>query len=183
MRVAAVTRFKQGDLYEALKELGWSQSELARRSGINPSQIGTYINMTVRPPLKRIIQIAKAFAEAGKTIDLDRLWPKSFAGIGKSREHVFVKDVPEDRLIAPQAADILELRDTIGKITRRLSFREKMVLDEIVIKGNTLKNVAAKFGVTYSRTQQIFKRAREKARQEFDNQARIERRNQFGEES
>ena len=34
MKVAAITRFKHGKLWEALKELGWSQKRLADETGL-----------------------------------------------------------------------------------------------------------------------------------------------------
>jgi transcriptional regulator with XRE-family HTH domain len=52
MKIAAITRYKQGDLYEALKSLGWTQLELGRKVGLSIRRIQMAINMERRPSLK-----------------------------------------------------------------------------------------------------------------------------------
>ena len=84
MRIAAITRFKQGTLWATLKKLGWSQNELSRRTGISASQIGCYINLKKKPSKEVADRIQAAFAEAGEAVDVMAIWPESFRGASKS---------------------------------------------------------------------------------------------------
>jgi len=84
MKVTAITKFKQGDLYNALKKLGWTQAELARRSGVSPEAIGCALNLRNKPSPSRIAKIQKAFGEAGVFIDVLSIWPEDFKGLDKS---------------------------------------------------------------------------------------------------
>jgi transcriptional regulator with XRE-family HTH domain len=58
----AHTRLSTGEVIRMLRELkGWTQQELARRSGINASNISLLENGRVEIGKKRAEQLAKAF--------------------------------------------------------------------------------------------------------------------------
>jgi len=84
MKVTAVTKFKQGDLYNALKKLGWTQAELAKRSGVSQQAIGFALNLRNKPSPSNIDRIQKAFANAGEYLDVLSIWPEDFKGFDKS---------------------------------------------------------------------------------------------------
>lgn len=83
MKITAVTRFKQGDIWRLLRKHGWTQAELARRSGMTQQALGKIINMILRPTEKQANAIQSAFAEVGEYIDVINLWPERFSGYPK----------------------------------------------------------------------------------------------------
>jgi transcriptional regulator with XRE-family HTH domain len=84
MKVTAVTKFKQGDLYNALKKLGWTQAELAKRAGVSQHTIGHALNLRYKPSPSNIDRIQKALAKAGEYLDVLSIWPEDFKGLDKS---------------------------------------------------------------------------------------------------
>ena len=45
MKIAAIVKIKHGEIWKALETLGWSQSELARQAGLQPTTVGEIINL------------------------------------------------------------------------------------------------------------------------------------------
>jgi len=69
MEITAITKFKHGGLFKALRKLGWSQNELARRTGLSPNWIGQIINLHTRPSRQQADAIQKAFGDAGEYLE------------------------------------------------------------------------------------------------------------------
>jgi transcriptional regulator with XRE-family HTH domain len=93
MNVAAITRFKQGDVFKAMHKLGWSQKELARRSGLSYGLVCDFLNMKRRPNEESANAIQRALAEENIYIDVTSVWPDSFKGFKKSPKVVQIQDV------------------------------------------------------------------------------------------
>lgn len=93
MKIAAITKFKHGSLWEALRKAGWSQSELARRVGVTAGTIGIICNMRVRPSQALSDKIQEAFAAVGIYFDVLEAWPKEFRGLGKTPIIEQVKEI------------------------------------------------------------------------------------------
>jgi len=91
MKIAAVTNFKQGDIWEALQKLGWSQAELARRTGCTPISISQYVRLISRPSKETIEKIERVFAKAGISIEL--VYPANFERPGR-RSVTQIREVP-----------------------------------------------------------------------------------------
>jgi len=81
MKITAITRFKHAGLYAALKQLGWSQAELARRTGFSNGYIGNCINMVKRPLINVASKIQTVLGEMGIYIDVRAEWPEVFEGL------------------------------------------------------------------------------------------------------
>jgi hypothetical protein len=81
MNVTAVTRFKHGDIYQLLKKLNWTQSELARRAVVHPTRISQIINLRKRPSVEIAQKIQNAFGEVGEFLDILAQWPELFKGL------------------------------------------------------------------------------------------------------
>ena len=97
MKVAGVVRFKHGGMWKALKKLGWSQCALAKRSGLCPIRIGSYVNMKHRPLLETAIRIEAAFREAGEYVDILSEWPEGFS-MGTKGEISIYREMTQDQL-------------------------------------------------------------------------------------
>src|SRR5262252_2136361 len=109
MKVTAITRFKQGDLFALLEKLGWNQAELARRTGMNPSTVGNIINMRQRPSLAQARKIYDVFEEAGEFFDLMQVWPEHFKGFPIRIEVVQTQELTEEQLEGYR--DYLQVKD------------------------------------------------------------------------
>ena len=109
MKVTAVTKFKQGDLYNALKKLGWTQTELAKRAGVSKHMIGYALNLRSKPSPSNIDRIQKALADAGQYLDVLAIWPEDFKGFNKSVTVEQTKEVD----LALLGASIPALHDTM----------------------------------------------------------------------
>ena len=96
MKITAVIRYKHGELWKALRTVGWSQSELARRVGMHPSVVGLFFNLRKRPSAAQADKIQAAFAEANCYLDVLGAWPSSFKLTGTQE---ITAEVPAERLL------------------------------------------------------------------------------------
>lgn len=164
MKIAAITRFKHGALWQALKKLGWSQSELARRCNFNASRMGRIINLLERPTQKLADTIQKVLAEEGIYIDPITEWPETFRGlpirvcIEQTRE-VDVLELEAAQVFYDQLADRQQndwASDVIRPLLGALNDRERSVIDQrfgLAGEPKTAEQLARKYGV---RRQQIY---------------------------
>ena len=81
MKVSAITKFKQGDLWGAIKRLGWSQSRLAKEAGLDDGLVGKYINLLKKPTAEIANKIQIALAKHGEYLDVFAIWPENFKGL------------------------------------------------------------------------------------------------------
>ncbi len=172
MRITAITRFKEATIHALLRKLNWSQSELARRSGIHPVTVGEFINLRRKPTQEQANKIQTAFGEAGEFVDVVSLWPESFNGFRESLIIEQTKEVPEhllldfmeherSRLLDQPIVDFGE--DGIGqdmaeKVPYALSLlpqRHQSILKDRVLEELTYDEIGAKHGVTRERVRQI----------------------------
>jgi transcriptional regulator with XRE-family HTH domain len=98
MKIAAITQFKHGVIYKLLVQIGWTQSELAKRSGLNAHQIGDIINLKRRPSVSHANKIQVAFAEVGIFIDVFETWPETFSGFSKRIKLTQIQDIKNEEL-------------------------------------------------------------------------------------
>lgn len=166
MNIAAITKFKSGAIWSLLRKLGWSQSELARRSGLHNSRIGQIINLQRKPSEKEADAIQLAFGNAGEYLDVYAEWPEQFVGLKPGMKVEQFADVDVDSIAlhkCPEAFQIAapevgELVTEIAEAFDSLTEREKLVLDELCVGYEAAENrqtTAAKFGVNPTRIDQI----------------------------
>lgn len=163
MKITAITRYKHGELYAILQRLGWTQSELARRAGIQNSAVGCIINLVKRPTVKQADAIQEALGTAGEWLDVLAEWPETFEGLGRGYRREQTQEIPMERLIdhpevlqlaAPESEDdgLLERMDAaIGELTPR----QQALLTELYVNGKTLKKAGRAIGVSRERARQI----------------------------
>ena len=179
MQVTAITKFKHGDIYHLLKKLDWSQSELARRTKMEPSRIGDIINLKRRPSVEQAEAIQLAFGLAGEYIDVLGAWPETFEGFKKTMLVEQTKDVEPEMLSLDFAYNVITLPEEIEGISDGLSAalsvlskREQMVLEELYKDGvdpeicDHLKfaQIGKKFKITREAVRQIHAKALRKLR-------------------
>lgn len=158
MKITAITKYKHGGLYLMLQRLGWTQAELARRSGISQVSIGKMINLVARPNAKQADAIQRAFGEVGCFLDVLAEWPESFIGLKRGARISQTAEVPIERLLGTQSeittlnlptTEDFSLHDALNKLTpsqkkvMELHFLDDMSLPEIAnsIKFRTGKSV------------------------------------------
>ena len=181
MNITAVTRFKQGDLHQALRKLGWTQTELARRSGLRLTTVNGIIGLRRRPSAKDADSLQKALGDAGVFLDILALWPESFHGFKHSVMLEQTQDIPGDRLVCgAQARALPAYTELEGEDTRAalegalsgLTKKEREVLELIYLDGDAEGNttqLAKTYGVSRCRLYQI----RDKALRKLQHPARI----------
>lgn len=169
MKVTAVTRFKQGDLYNALKKLGWTQAELAKRTGLGKRVVGDAINLRRKPSSSNLDRIQKVLGDAGEYLDVTAIWPDNFKGFQKS---VVIEQTNDVELLLPgmepialhdsMKPDFESARQLIEKALGNLSEKEAEVVKERYFDGKLFQEI----GGTINRTapSEICKRALRKLR-------------------
>lgn len=159
MKIAAITRFKHGVIYEALNKLGWTQIELARRTGIHQSRISAYLNLRCAPSEAAARRIQNAFGEAGLFVDVENAWPEGFKGLARAPVIAEVREVADKLFLQDETGlsqhalgytvqfDGLTMPDLQRFMEEVLSERERIVLEARFYEGKTLDEVARKLGL------------------------------------
>lgn len=143
MKVTAITRYKHGALWTAIKQLGWTQKEMANQCGVCQNRFNSIINMHVRPTEKEANNIQRVLGQHDIYLDPTQEWPSAFTGYKKSLVVEQTKDVgplalnfaetyyaqledgssPSDELVEE------EKRDALQKALDCLTKRERTVVD------------------------------------------------------
>ena len=175
MRITAITRFKHGDLYNALKEAGWTQLELGRKAGVCASTVGIIINMKWRPTEEIANKIQAAFGRAGIVLDVLELWPESFAGIKKSiiiEETRDIEPVQLEGAIKQTPMQLMDLditKEILHDVLQQLTNRERKVLTMRFFEGLTMAEV----GKRLKRSGSLIGRIEAKALRKLRHPARL----------
>lgn len=162
MRISAITRFKQGDLWQAIRRLGWTQSELARRCGIEPKAIGKYINLQERPSEARANLIQTALAEAGEYIDVLEAWPETFRGLNRApvieqTQEIDVEQLTDAdllKLAAPDTSANEKFYELMEQGIEDLDERDKKIM-RLTSEGLTLEQIGRRFQISRERARQM----------------------------
>ncbi len=149
MEVAGVVRFKHGAMWKALKALGWSQTELAQKSGLSITTIGTYINMKTRPSEEIALRIEIAFAEAGQYVDVLGEWPKNFRLMTKGEISIYRK-FSQEQLTSPDPREVLERKEMAENALARCTAKEQELLRLRYWEDRSMDEIAEKEGCSGS---------------------------------
>lgn len=161
MKITAITRLKQGDIYLALKELGWSQSELARRTGMHPTEIGDIINLKSKPKFEKICLIEEAFAGAGIFINLENLWPDKFKAINNT--FVQTKEIDDTALLEAgnleESVDNKLMIEYLNEQVEKMDGKMKEAMKKRYFEDLSTSETAEEMGVSLGRVWQLEKKA------------------------
>lgn len=185
MKITAVTKFKQGDLWNALQKAGWTQSELARKTNIGIGSIGDYCNLKRKPITDHANKIQEALGSVGVFVDVLSIWPADFVGV---KEIVTIQQTQEIDINLLQSnphelhdtckPDIEFVRNKLNESLNlaffkrthtwggidRLDEREKYVIDQRFLRGKTLNEISRKLPINKERIRQIEQKALRKLR-------------------
>ncbi|GDX11230.1 hypothetical protein LBMAG57_30020 [Verrucomicrobiota bacterium] len=173
MKITAITRYKHGALYEMLQRLGWSQSELAKRSGISTGGVGQIMNLNRRPSVAQANAIQAALGAAGEYLDVLSEWPETFKGLRQGYKVEQTAEVEMENLLgchealrleAPQPEDTSEIDCALDGVLADLTSREQGILKERYWNRKTLEQVGDQFRICGNRVREIEARALRKLR-------------------
>ena len=170
MKIAAITRLKQGDLWGALQQVGWSVAELARRSHINGGTLGAIVNMVRRPSVAQANKIQKAFAQVNIFLDVLAVWPESFAGFERALTVTQVRDVPDHLLVTGMRTRPLlemqhtELTTTLDEVLHTLPEKQREAIEACVLDGMLTTEYSTAHHYSYSRGSKLVKDSLKKLR-------------------
>jgi RNA polymerase sigma factor (sigma-70 family) len=172
MNIAAVSKLKHGRMWKAMQDLGWSQSDLARESGLSPTAIGRYANLQERPSEANAQKIQNAFGRRGVFFDVVEAWPEGFQGVKHSVTITRYADVPVDRfLYAQNMQEKLEYRERrllmdgpLNKVLEDLNEQESEVIQQRFFSNASLGETGRVLGVGRERIRQIEAKALRKLR-------------------
>jgi RNA polymerase sigma factor (sigma-70 family) len=173
MKITAITRYKHGELYAVLNRMGWTQAELARRSGINQRTIGAIINLSRRPSQNDADAIQKALGDAGEYFDVLEQWPETFEGLKRGIKKEETLDVPMECLIGCREAMMLpapserqgdRLAAAMDAAMEDLTEQEKAVLEARFFDGKTQDEVGTERRLSRASIGQIEAKALRKLR-------------------
>ena len=153
MKIAAVVKIKHGEIWRALETLGWSQTELARQSGIQSSRVGEIVNLKRRPSENEVKKIELAFLTEGLIVDVIREWPELFTSRGKSI--TYYKDIESDRLLSGNQSMSLENKEMVQMLFDKLSLLEVDIIMMNRVEGIPLAEVARKHNHTAANVSRI----------------------------
>ena len=169
MKITALTKFKQGDLWLLLRKLNWTQSELGRRTGLGATRIGEYINLKRRPTKAAADSIQQAFALAGQYVDVMELWPEAFSGLSRNCIEQ-TREVELERLEdcerevlslpVPEAMDT-DYLDALDNLCAHSSERDRGIFEDVA-NGKTLARAARRAHLSRQRVYQILESAGKK---------------------
>jgi len=164
MKITAVTKLKQGDLWESIKRLGWSQSELARRCGTDNTSIGNVINLKKRPSEDLANKIQKAFAEAGEYVDITSVWPESFEGFKSIQVFEQTKDIDVSFLLPRNQDPLLALEykeqsEFVEKALQTLTEKQREIIESRFYDGKTHAEVSRGLNVSKTYTNLVERKA------------------------
>jgi RNA polymerase sigma factor (sigma-70 family) len=176
MKIAAITQFKHGMLYEAMRRLGWDQAELARRAAVYPGAIHRYVTLKGRPSIACAKRIHDAFLEAGVFFDVIEAWPKTFRGNRGGYAVLQIAEVNPICLHASKEVLMLEAPDPqdeirLNELTTLLSGlpdREQNIIQSRFFDNKTLEQVGQKLHLTRERVRQIEKKALRTLRKQYE---------------
>lgn len=165
MKVTAITRFKHGEIFERLKRLGWTQSDLARKAGLSVSTTNNIINLIRRPTIEQATAIQKAFGEAGDYFDVLAEWPETFAGLKRGYKREQTAEVEMENLLSCREAMMIpapevdiearELDDSLESILDELTENQATVIRMRYWGNFTTAQVAKKIGLCEGSVYQI----------------------------
>jgi transcriptional regulator with XRE-family HTH domain len=166
MKITAITKFKQGDVWNALQKAGWTQTELAKRTGIHVTRIGEYCNLKAKPNSEQANKIQKAFGSVGVFVDVSSIWPEDFIGVKKTITVQQTQEI-DVHLLQEKPYELHEtckpnielLKTKIDEALNTLDAREQFVMHERFYKQKTYDEICKKLPLTRSRIQQIELRA------------------------
>ena len=171
MKIAAITRYKQGDIYTALQQLGWTQTRLAQEIGCWPYMVGLIINLKKKPTVELANKIQAVFGEHDIYIDVTKLWPETFQPLTKNLR-VQVAEVELLSLegttlsLEDNSSPILdnEEREIVEAFLDSLSDREKEIVTMRFFDGLTLNEIGLRLHISTERVRQIILKTLRKCR-------------------
>lgn len=152
MKIAAVTHFKHGHLWQLLTKLGWTCADLSRRSGIYNGTIYLIVSLRKRPSPKTAQAIQNAFGEVGEFFDILEEWPEAFKGFEKPLKVLQYAEIDEETLLAYRDGD----RDRLLAQSQNLIPGSMMVED--MLEGLTERESAVitqRFGLGETRPKSL----------------------------
>lgn len=166
MKITAVTKFKHGILFNALKQLGWTQADLARETGARPCTIGAICNLKTRPSVQLANAIQNAFGNHGIYIDVTEAWPETFKGFGRT---ITIEQTQEVEMLKLEAEQEFSRRLSLGfnnfvdsersrllnQCFETLDEKEKKIIELRIVNSATLEAVAEEIGCSRERVRQI----------------------------
>ena len=174
MKVTAITRFKHGEIHARLKRLGWTQSDLAKKSGLTITTTNNVINLIRRPTIEQATAIQRAFGEAGEYFDVLAEWPETFAGIERGYKLEQTAEVEMENLLSCREAmmlpspqndsDTTAVDDALEANISELTKREAAIIRMRFWHNKTLAEIANKINLGRERVRQIEANALRKLR-------------------
>jgi RNA polymerase sigma factor (sigma-70 family) len=167
MKMTAIKSGDKGALKKVLSRLGWTQSDLARRSNIASNIISDIIDLGKHPTKQEADFIQVALGQAGEYLDVLELWPATFtmSKLGCERYYHPREQLESlwDHYEAMQRPmpeyENEGLENAMEIVLSRLSKRTYEVLKHRYWKSQSYERIGDVLGVTRARVHQIESRA------------------------
>lgn len=153
MKIAAVTRFKVGALFEAMAKAGITQRQLAEASGLRAEAVGRIVNLRCKPSKEQCDKIQRGLAAFGIFLDVLSVWPDTFKGFKRTPTVTQVQDVEPEQLecfrqgyigmLEAGQKDSTAVYKKFEEIVAGLPDRDKRIVEGLA-RGKTLRQIAAK---------------------------------------
>lgn len=169
-------KIQNGRIWEAMKALGIENaSQLAKRAGISPSQIGLLLNLRVSPFNKKtgMVRITvKKIADALGVMPEEMFTDTQGIGIADNVRHFMLAEHEVKQIInrtENEPERLLELKEVSRLFEHpNLTRREKYVLHRRFVEDKTVNEVGKEMNVSGTRVRQIEAKALRKIRGDKD---------------
>jgi transcriptional regulator with XRE-family HTH domain len=162
MKIAAITKFKHGEMYKAMKQVDVSTPKLAKATGLSYHTLLKFLNMVRRPTEEQAQKLQLFFGRFDIFVDLEMWWPQEFSPLKKSAVIEQIADIPIEAWLSGsvQAAlppdEVLMQQETgIEKALATLRPREQYILRQRFLEGEIGSSTAENMGISPVRRQQI----------------------------
>ena len=142
-------------LVRTLKRAGWTQKELAARSGLSENDISAFVLLNRYPTDEKANAIQKAFGEVNIYFDVLEAWPLRY------RSLVTEQFDDECYLSFGDSAEGVELAEIVSRVheaVATLTKRQQAIIHDWM-EGYTYEELAQRFGFGKERARQLVSRA------------------------
>lgn len=164
MKIAAITRYKNGALWKALRDAKWTVRQLSEASGVSYRVVLEQVNLLKKAPKQKVVTaLVMAFAEVGVILEPSEAWPEDFSPMIVAPVVEQYAEVEAASLMAARGMkevedsglDVDDLKEALNYTLDSLNTEEEIALRMRFLGEATFREIGEALGVSQERVRQI----------------------------